>query len=47
MISSEIPEVIGMCDRVIVMNKGRISGTFESRELSQEVLLNTASVTKG
>lgn len=47
MISSEIPEVIGMCDRVIVMNKGRISGTFASSELNQEVLLNTASVAQG
>lgn len=46
MISSEIPEVIGMCDRILVMNKGRISGEFDSYELDQEKLLNAASVMK-
>ena len=31
MISSELPEVLGMCDRIYVMNEGRIAG-----ELNQE-----------
>ena len=43
LISSEIPEVLGMCDRVLVMNKGEISGEFENCELTQETLLRAAS----
>lgn len=43
MISSEIPEVIGMCDRILVMNKGRLSGEYDSAGLDQETLLNAAS----
>ena len=30
MISSELPEVLGMSDRIIVMREGRVSGTFEN-----------------
>ncbi len=38
MISSELPEVLGMSDRVYVMREGRISGEFDNRErlLTQE-----------
>jgi len=36
LISSEMPEVLGMSDRVYVMNKGRICGEFDAKELSQE-----------
>jgi ABC-type sugar transport system ATPase subunit len=39
MISSELPEVIGMCDRIMVMREGCIRGIFESNEVSQEELL--------
>ena len=28
MISSELPEVLGMCDRILVMHEGRLSGVF-------------------
>jgi ABC-type sugar transport system ATPase subunit len=30
MVSSELPEVLGMCDRVLVMCRGRISGEFDN-----------------
>lgn len=43
LISSEIPEVIGMCDRVLVMNRGRIVSELMSEQCSQEVLLKAAS----
>ena len=36
MISSEMPEIIGMSDRVIVMCQGRITGEFERGKLDQE-----------
>jgi len=46
LISSEIPEVLGMCDRILVMNKGAISGEYENKGLEQETLLSAASGTK-
>ena len=40
MISSELPEVIGMCDRIIVMHGGRIVGELSQREASQEKIMS-------
>ena len=42
MISSEMPEVIGMCDRVMVMRNGKISGEISKDELSEETLIKFA-----
>jgi putative multiple sugar transport system ATP-binding protein len=39
MISSEMPELLGMCDRVYVMNEGRFVGEFCAREASQEKIM--------
>jgi len=39
MISSELPEILGMCDRVYVMNKGMIVGEFAAREVSSEKIM--------
>jgi putative multiple sugar transport system ATP-binding protein len=39
MISSELPEVLGMCDRIYVLNEGRIVGEFEQKEASQEKIM--------
>lgn len=39
MISSEMPEIIGMSDRVIVMREGRITGELQKNELSEENLI--------
>ena len=39
MISSELPEVLGMCDRVYVLNEGRIVGEFTQEEASQEKIM--------
>jgi len=42
MISSEMPEILGMCDRVYVMNEGRISAEYSRDEASQENILHSA-----
>ncbi len=42
-ISSEQLEVIGMCDRVLVMHNGRISGEFERSQVSEEGLMAAAA----
>ena len=39
MISSELPEVLGMSDRIYVMNEGRIVGELDAAEASQEVIM--------
>ncbi len=43
MVSSEIPEIMGMSDRVIVMREGRIAGRFERAELTAEKLVRAAA----
>jgi ribose transport system ATP-binding protein len=43
MISSEMPELIGMSDRIIVMHEGRINGELTPEEYSQERILEIAS----
>ena len=39
MVSSEMPEVLGMADRVVVMRNGRVSGIMDNKELTQEMIL--------
>ena len=39
MVSSEMPEVLGMADRIVVMKSGHVSGEFEGSEVSQEMLM--------
>ena len=39
MISSELPEVLGMSDRIYVMNEGRIVGEFQQQAASQESIM--------
>ena len=43
MISSEMPEIIGMSDRVMVMCQGRITGEFARPNLSQEEIMTAAT----
>lgn len=40
MISSELPEILGMCDRIYVMNEGRIVGELSAQEASQESIMH-------
>jgi putative multiple sugar transport system ATP-binding protein len=39
-ISSELPEILGMCDRIYVMNEGRIIAEFPRAEATQEGIMN-------
>lgn len=43
MVSSELPELIGMCDRIYVMCQGRISGCIDRENFSQEVIMKYAT----
>ena len=43
MISSDLPEVIGMCDRVIVVHEGRISGELNRSEITETSIVQKAS----
>ncbi|MBM7331558.1 sugar ABC transporter ATP-binding protein, partial [Agrobacterium sp. S2] len=43
MISSELPEIIGMSDRVMVMREGLMEGVFERASLDAEVLVRAAT----
>jgi ribose transport system ATP-binding protein len=43
MVSSYLPEVIGMSDRIAVMHRGRIMGTVDRSDASEELLLRLAS----
>lgn len=40
MISSEMPELIGMSDRILVMHNGKIKGCLEKEEMNQEKILS-------
>lgn len=42
MISSELPEVVGMSDRVYVMREGSIAGELHGRDISQENIMTLA-----
>ncbi len=42
LISSELPEIVGLCDRVLVMRAGRVAGEFTRAEVTQERLLACA-----
>jgi inositol transport system ATP-binding protein len=44
-ISSEMPEILGMCDRVIVLHEGVYSGSVDIEEATQERLLTMATGT--
>jgi D-xylose transport system ATP-binding protein len=42
LVSSELPELMGMCDRIVMLCEGRIGGVFARAEFSQEKLLAAA-----
>jgi ABC-type sugar transport system ATPase subunit len=43
LISSELPEVMGMCDRIVVMHRGRLMGSFARGESDREALMRAAT----
>lgn len=40
MISSEMPEILGMCDRIYVMNEGKMVAELKGSEASQEIIMS-------
>lgn len=43
MISSELPEIIGMADRVIVMHEGKLTGEVQKEDMTQELIMHYAT----
>jgi putative multiple sugar transport system ATP-binding protein len=43
MISSELPEILGMSDRIYIVSAGRISGELSIEEASQEKIMQLAT----
>lgn len=44
MVSSELPEIIGISDRIIVMREGRLMGELDYRDATEENIISLASV---
>ena len=42
MISSEMPEILGLSDRILVLSEGKITGEFDIEDASQENILKCA-----
>ncbi|GGH40425.1 multiple monosaccharide ABC transporter ATP-binding protein [Paenibacillus segetis] len=47
MISSELPELLGMCDRIYVMCEGRFTGEIDRANASQEALMKLMTKSRG
>jgi len=47
MISSELPEVLGVSDRIIVMHEGRVTGEFTREQATQDKIMRAATGGKG
>ena len=43
MVSSEMPELLGVCDRILVMSGGRLAGEVDAKATSQEEILTLAA----
>jgi inositol transport system ATP-binding protein len=43
MISSELPEILGMSDRVLVLHEGRVAGEFLRKDATQEAIMRAAT----
>lgn len=40
LVSSEMPEILGMCDRIYIMNEGRLVGELDRSEATQEAIMS-------
>lgn len=46
MVSSEMPEVLGMSDRIVVMREGRVTAVLDRKDATQETILEAAMASK-
>jgi len=44
MVSSELPEILGICDRILVMREGEISIELDRSEANEQIIINYASI---
>lgn len=44
MVSSELPEILGVSDRIMVMREGRVSGFLDSKEATEKKIMQLASI---
>ena len=42
-VSSEMPELLGICDRILVMSNGRVAGIEDTNKLDQEKIMELAA----
>ena len=47
MVSSELPEILSISDRVLVMRRGRINGEFDGGTVTQEMIMEKAVLSTG
>jgi ribose transport system ATP-binding protein len=43
LISSELPEIIGMCDRVVVMHEGKMTGVVSGQDITEQKIIRYAA----
>jgi methyl-galactoside transport system ATP-binding protein len=43
MVSSELPELVGMSHRVLVLCEGQLTGTLEKKDMTQEIIMRHAT----
>ena len=43
MVSSEMPELLGVCDRIVVMSGGRVAGEVDAKNTTQEAIMTLAA----
>ena len=43
MVSSEMPELLGICDRILVMSGGRLAGEVNAKTATQEEIMTLAA----
>ena len=43
MVSSEMPELLGVCDRILVMSGGRLAGEVDAKTTTQEEIMRLAA----
>ena len=43
LVSSELPELLALCDRILVMHEGRLTGEVSREEASEELIMKYAA----